>query len=77
MVLHRICQSHPHPLPGAFPCTLLESRKPEAGYGKVRGQPLLNDISGVLKEGRALFQAPFAPKTLKPGGLGLGLQCCH
>lgn len=48
----------------------MESGKPEAGYGKVRGQPLLNDISGVLEEGRALFQAPFALQTLKLGGGG-------
>lgn len=32
----------------------------------------MNDISGVLEEDRALFQAPFALQTLKPGGVGGG-----
>lgn len=49
----------------AFPCVLSGEQKPEAGCGKVRGQPLVSGISGVrhifLEEGRALFQAPFAP----------------
>lgn len=58
--------------PRAFPCPLSGEQKPEAGCGKVRGQPLVSDISHVryifLKKGRALFQASFAPQAWKPGG---------
>lgn len=58
--------------PRAFPCPLSGEQKPEAGCGKVRGQPLVSVISHVryifLKKGRALFQASFAPQARKPEG---------
>lgn len=55
MVLYRVGQSHPSTPPPPRSLSLHTFGEPEAGYGKVKGQPLLNDISGDLEEGRQGF----------------------